>query len=89
MPNSVEHKSYEISEADKERDANNFKYHPPTPGQIEKYPIVRNKGHEFAILLRTLCPQSRELSLAITRVEEAVMWANAAIARNEKPDESA
>ena len=29
------------------------------------------------------CPDSRELSVALTKLEEAVMWANAAIARNE------
>jgi hypothetical protein len=34
--------------------------------------------------LQYLCPGSRELSLAITKLEEAVFWANAAIARNEK-----
>ncbi len=29
------------------------------------------------------CPDSRELSLAITHLEEVVFWANAAIARHE------
>lgn len=29
-----------------------------------------------------LCPSSRERSLAMTKLEEAVMWANSAIARN-------
>jgi hypothetical protein len=28
------------------------------------------------------CPDSREKSLAMTNLEQAVMWANAAIARN-------
>ena len=28
-------------------------------------------------------PQSREQSLALTNVEQAIFWANAAIARNE------
>lgn len=30
-----------------------------------------------------LCPESRERSLAFTKIDEAVMWANASIARNE------
>lgn len=29
------------------------------------------------------CPPSYELDIALTRLEEVVMWANAAIARNE------
>ena len=29
------------------------------------------------------CPESREKSLAFTKLEECIMWANAAIARNE------
>ena len=32
--------------------------------------------------LETLCPDSRELALAITKLEEVVFWANAAIARH-------
>ena len=38
---------------------------------------------EFAYLLNDLCPDSREKSLAMTKLEECVMWANASIARNE------
>jgi hypothetical protein len=34
------------------------------------------------MLINDLCPESREKSLAITNLEQAVMWANAAIARN-------
>jgi predicted DNA-binding helix-hairpin-helix protein len=38
---------------------------------------------ELAELIEACCPDSREKSLAHTKVEEATMWANAAIARNE------
>lgn len=62
---------------------NNFKYHAPKEGQSEKYEWLRENGKHFATLIDTLCPNSREKSLAITKLEEAVMWANAAIARNE------
>ena len=37
---------------------------------------------ELAYLIDDLCPKSREKSLAITKIEEAMMWANASIARN-------
>lgn len=61
---------------------NNFKYHAPKPGQPEKYTALREKAKELAYLITELCPNSREKSLAITQLETAVMWANAAIARH-------
>jgi len=62
---------------------NNFRYHAPKPGQPEKYTAIREKAKELAYLIDELAPKSREQSLAYTKLEEAVMWANAAIARNE------
>ncbi len=61
---------------------NNFTYHAPKPGQPEQYEKLRDKAKEFAYLIAELCPQSREQSVALTHLETAVMWANAAIARN-------
>lgn len=61
---------------------NRFTYHPPKPGQPETYERIRNLGYTYAKALTQLCPPSRELSLAVTRIEEAVFWANAAIARH-------
>ena len=61
---------------------NRFTYHPPSPEQIPVYQEIRNTGHEFARLISVYATDSRELSLALTAIEEAVMWANAAIARN-------
>lgn len=67
---------------DKELD-NRFTYHSPKQGQPEKYELVRGSGKSLATVIDKLCPESREKSLAITKIEEAVMWANAAIARRE------
>ncbi len=61
----------------------NFTYHPPKEGQPEKYRKIRSMGGDFGKLIEQLCPESRERSLAMTKLEEAVMWANASIARNE------
>ena len=63
---------------------NNFKYHAPLPGQPEKYELIRGKAKELAYLIEEICPESRERSLAMTKLEETVMWANASIARNEQ-----
>jgi len=62
---------------------NRFTYHPPVGDQVERYHVIRGKALEFAVLLDNLTPDSREKSLAITHLEEAVFWANAAIARHE------
>lgn len=75
---------YEPTEDDLKRNENNFTYHPPLPGQQERYIAIRNGAKDFATLLLTLCPPSRERSVAITELETACFWANAAIARNEK-----
>lgn len=61
---------------------NNFKYHSPKEGQPEKYTEIREKAKEFAYLIDELCPNCREKAVALTNLETAVMWANAAIARN-------
>jgi len=61
----------------------NFTYHPPKPGQPERYQEIREKAKELAILIDANCPHSREKSIAMTELESSVFWANAAIARNE------
>lgn len=61
---------------------NNFKYHSPKEGQPETYTALRDKAKELALHIAEVCPHSRERSLAITKLEEAVMWANAGIARH-------
>lgn len=61
----------------------NFTYHSPKGDQPERYTKIRAKAKELAELLNEVCPDSREKSLAFTKLEESVMWANASIARNE------
>ena len=61
---------------------NAFTYHATKDGQPEKYQAIREKAKELAYLIKELVPDSREQSLAITKLEECSMWANAGIARN-------
>lgn len=61
----------------------NFTYHAPKPDQANRCETIRLYGALAAKIIDNLCPESREKSLAMTKLEEAVMWANAAIARNE------
>ncbi len=62
---------------------NKFTHHPPKNDQTGRYEEIRNQGKSFAKAIAEHCPNSREKSLAMTKIEEAVMWANASIARNE------
>lgn len=62
---------------------NRFTYHSPKGTQPERYEKIRAAGLILAELLVENCPESRELSLSLTKLDETVMWANAAIARNE------
>jgi hypothetical protein len=58
-----------------------FTYHAPKEGQPAIYEEIRERAKLMALALDSLCPESRELSLALTKLEEVVFWANAAIAR--------
>jgi hypothetical protein len=60
-----------------------FTYHKPGGNQPERYDVLRSTARSFALYVVDNCPDSRERSIALTKIEEAVMWANASIARNE------
>lgn len=63
---------------------NNFKYHSPTELQIEQHVAIQEIAKSFAHFINEICPDSIEKRLAITNLEQAVMWGNAAIVRNEQ-----
>ena len=76
---------YEPSENFRKDIENRFTYHAPSPDQIKRYEKIRYMALGWALSLIESCPESRELSLALTHLDQAVMYANAAIARHEKP----
>lgn len=61
----------------------NFMYHSPKPESQSKFVRIRVEGKGFAECIFEECPDSAEKTLAIRKVEEAVMWANASIVRNQ------
>lgn len=70
-----------------ERIDNDFVFHPSNPSVNEKFASIRRTLHSEAIFLSDICPEGRELSLALTHLEEAMFWANAAIARTQPREE--
>lgn len=62
---------------------NRFTYHKPKPESVPMFEQIRGRALDFAAQIEQLTPPSRERALALTKLEESVMWANAAIARNQ------
>lgn len=60
-------------------------YHPATAETIPLYEGNRAAAVAFACHLDTTCPPGRELALALTALQESLMWANAAVACNLAP----
>lgn len=59
-----------------------FNHHPPrTPETADAHGQVRELLRDVALVLDQILPNGREKALATTKLEEAMMWANAAIAR--------
>jgi hypothetical protein len=61
---------------------NRFGFHPADDVTGPMHSEVRDRCYALAVSLSSMMPLSREASLCITRLEEAMMWANAAIARH-------
>ncbi len=76
-------KTYPISDKMRTRLLSEFMYHPPSPDQIPRYLALRSMALTFATMIVELTPPSREQSLALTKIGEAIMHACAAIARGE------
>lgn len=80
-------KKYTPQQRDLERISNDFRYHKPhADDQSNRYEAIRALMGSAAVDLLGMCPPSRELSMALTKLDEAMFWANASITRNEKPE---
>ena len=66
---------------------NNFTAHEVNEAQAGSMIVVRAEGKAFADCAAHQCPEGRELSIARTKIEEAVFWLNAGIARQGKAKE--
>jgi hypothetical protein len=62
---------------------NSFTYHPPKGDQQDRYVRLRDNAKQLAHMINEFVSNSREKSLAITKLEESIMWANKGIACNE------
>ncbi|MCW5556612.1 MAG: hypothetical protein KIT22_02020 [Verrucomicrobiae bacterium] len=62
----------------------NFRHHPPVGDAAQRHQHIRTAAAAFADLVDQTLPDGagRERALARTKIEEAMMWANAGIARH-------
>lgn len=60
-----------------------FTYHRPSGNQAERYERIKAECKSLGLELIEMCPESRELSNALTSLDEVMFWSNAAIARRE------
>lgn len=58
-----------------------FQYHAPDAEAVKRHEQLRASCYQLAQVIDALCPNGREKSTAISKVEEALLWGNAAIAR--------
>ena len=62
---------------------NPFEYQAPTEESVEKIKVFRSECEKMKVLIDLTIPDSREKSLAITKLEEVSMWGNKAIVFNQ------
>lgn len=60
-------------------------YHPANALTAPLHDDIRNAHMELALALNAALPESREKSLALTSIQESMMWSNACVARHGAP----
>jgi hypothetical protein len=60
-----------------------FTRQPASADQAKRQELINQKSLELCLLIAEVTPQSREQSVAFTNIEQAAMWANKAISKNE------
>jgi len=59
-------------------------YHAPSARGIDRHAELSGAVAQAMRVVDVNCPNGREKSLAFTKLEEAKMWASAAVARNKE-----
>jgi hypothetical protein len=67
--------------ADQQELVRRHSYHPPLYESVARlHESIRLRTLEIALYLNRVLPEGREKSCALTAVQEAMMWSNAAVA---------
>jgi len=61
-----------------------FMHHPPSTERIvAAHEMIRAEFLDIALKAQEFLPECREKALVLTKLEEAMFWANAAVARTQ------
>ena len=71
-----------MTDAESEDLQNRFTYHKASPGGRHRHETLSNLFIRLAGECQCIVPPGRELSLVLTKLEEAKFWASAGVARN-------
>lgn len=74
---------YSITDQDMEAIDNAFTYHKPKDDQPERYEMLRKMAKALAMEILHTVPPGRPRAVAMTKLEETIMWANKGIACGE------
>lgn len=66
-----------------------FAYHKPSEEGMRRITDLREAFSETLSAMKANCPESRELSVAVTNLETAAMWAVKAVVHNDAESEVA
>lgn len=70
--------------SEEELDSRFTNHAPSTPDIAEAHETIRGNFRNLTSELDDILVEGREKSLAITKIEEAMFWANAALARSQE-----
>jgi hypothetical protein len=84
MENEAEVKKPRPRRSNAEEVADNwFVHHPPTPNQVDRYEIIRDKCKEVAEMILEYTPECADQTAALRKLRELNMAINLTIACNE------
>lgn len=75
-----------IDQTDRAELRRRFEFHASTPITAAKHGETRGRLRAVALWLLDNVPESRERTLALTHLQAAMMWSNAAIAIHTGPE---
>lgn len=64
-------------------DHNMTNHAPKDDSVVERFETLRGVARDLGHTIEDLCPPTRERALALTNLEQALMWAVASVARNQ------
>lgn len=76
---------YPVTPYDERELRDRFSFHPADADKAARHEFIRDECFHLALHIKANTPPGREQSVALTKLQEVMMWANAAIALEKPP----